>query len=89
MCRCASKTKAQDDNWQGIVITGKVVYMDLEGGFFGIKGDDGNNYNPLNLGPEYHKDGLRVKASISIEKNINTIRMWGKTVRINRIIRLE
>jgi hypothetical protein len=86
---CSQKQQIQEQNWEGIIITGKIIYLDLEGGFYGIKGDDGNNYDPLNLSSEYHKDGIRIKASISFEKNISSIRMWGKIIRINQIMLLE
>jgi hypothetical protein len=86
---CSQKTQIQEQNWEGNVITGTVVYMDLEGGFYGIKGDDGNNYDPLNLSSEYQKNGIRIKASISFEKNVSSIRMWGKIIRINQIILIE
>lgn len=33
--------------------TGTVKYIDLEGGFFGIIGDSGKNYDPINLSEEF------------------------------------
>ena len=86
---CSQKSQIQEQSWEGTIITGSIVYMDLEGGFYGIKGDDGNNYDPLNLSSEYQKHGIRIKASISFEKNVSSIRMWGKIIRINRIMLLE
>ena len=86
---CSQKTQIQEQIWEGTIITGSIVYMDLEGGFYGIKGDDGNNYDPLNLSSEYQKDGIRIKASISFEKNVSSIRMWGKIIHINQIMLLE
>ncbi|MCS7242333.1 MAG: hypothetical protein NZ706_06645, partial [Candidatus Caldatribacterium sp.] len=43
-----------------IQVTGTVVYVPLEGGFFGILGDNGVQYEPVNLPEEFRVDGLRV-----------------------------
>jgi hypothetical protein len=86
---CSQKTQVHEQNWEGTIITGTVIYMDLEGGFYGIKGDDGNKYDPLNLSSEYQKDGIRIKAGISFEKNVSSIRMCGKIIRINQIMLLD
>ena len=86
---CTQKTQVHEQKWEGTVITGRIIYMDIEGGFYGIKGDDGNNYDPVNLSSEYQRDGIRIKASITFEKNVSSIRMWGKIIRINQIMLLE
>ena len=39
-------------------ITGTVVYLNLEGGVYVIRGDGGRTYNPSNLPEKYQKDGL-------------------------------
>ncbi len=41
--------------------TGTVKYFSFEGGFFGIAGDDGINYDPINLDQDYKKDNLKIK----------------------------
>ena len=41
--------------------TGTIQYNDFEGGFFGIVGDDGENYDPINLPTDFGEEGLRVK----------------------------
>ncbi|HAK59117.1 MAG TPA: hypothetical protein DCO77_01870, partial [Nitrospiraceae bacterium] len=40
--------------------TGTIRYISLEGGFYGIAGDDGKKYLPLHLTQEFKADGLRV-----------------------------
>ena len=45
---------------QYIITSGIIKYINLEGGFYGIIGDDGENYDPLNLPDNYRIDGLRI-----------------------------
>jgi hypothetical protein len=69
--------------------TGEVKYIDLEGGFYGIVSDDGENYDPLNLPDEFKQDGLRVRFKARVAKNQNSFHMWGKLVYILEIEKLE
>ncbi len=41
--------------------TGTIVYLNFEGGFYGIIADNGEHYDPINLPSEFKKDGLRVR----------------------------
>ena len=66
-------------------ITGKVVHVNLSGGFWGIEADDGQKYCPVNKIPASHrKEGLRVVADIS-PANTMGIFMWGIPVKIKSI----
>ena len=40
--------------------TGTVVFL-FEGGFYGIRGDDGKNYEPTNHPQGFQTEGLRVR----------------------------
>ena len=62
--------------------TGEIVYNPLEGGFFGIKADDGNNYDPLNLPSEFEVEGLKVEFIGEILHDWYSIHMWGQIIRI-------
>lgn len=46
------------------MLIGKIQKINLEGGFFGIIGDDGQKYDPVNLADEFRKDGLAVKFTV-------------------------
>lgn len=73
-----------------IAATGTVVHVNLEGGFWGIQGDDGKKYDPgSSLPAEYRKEGLRVKFEAEEVKGVFTIRMWGTVVRILKIEKIE
>lgn len=67
------------------VPAGTVVYQDLEGGFYGIAGDDGSNYLPLNLDAQYRVDGLRVAFESEPAGDVATIYMWGTPVNLTYI----
>jgi len=67
--------------------TGTIRYIPLEGGFYGIVGDDGKNYDPVNLKEEFRKDGLRVRFEAKVRKDLVSFHMWGRLVEIIRIER--
>jgi inhibitor of cysteine peptidase len=64
---------------------GTVTYQDLEGGFYGILGDDGKKYDPLNLDAEYQVDGLRVAFGATEVPGVAGIHMWGTPVNLTFI----
>ncbi len=63
-------------------LQGAVVKNDLEGGFFAIDGDDGKTYEPINLPDDFRKNGIRVKATVRIRKDVGSIHMVGDIVEI-------
>ena len=69
-------------------IEGTVTYMDLEGGFYGIVGDDGGKYFPINLDESFREDGLRVRFTVRERNDVMTTTMWGTTVEITAMERL-
>lgn len=68
-----------------ITIKGTIKFIDLEGGFYGIIGDDGKNYLPINLSKEFKIDDARVKFEGKIRNDIFTIYMWGEPIEIIKI----
>ena len=71
----------EDKQW----IPGKIVYVDLEGGFYAIIAYDGSRYNPVNLPEKFQKDGLHIRFSGSPERKAASIQMWGTLYRIREI----
>ncbi|MEZ4829926.1 MAG: hypothetical protein R3C61_27130 [Bacteroidia bacterium] len=66
-------------------ITGKITFVNLSGGFWGILGDDGQNYNPgSSLPTGFHKEGVRIKAKVSPSQAFS-IFMWGTNIDIKQI----
>lgn len=70
----------------GIVAT--VRYIDLEGGFYGVESDAGENYYPINLTDEFKEDGLRIIFKVKPRPEIMTTVMWGQTVEIVEIMKM-
>ena len=70
-------------------VGGRVAHIDLEGGFYGIYGDDGVGYDPDNLPAEFQQDSLRVLFGATILTEQASTRMWGKRVHLTSIERLK
>jgi hypothetical protein len=54
----------------------------IEGGFWGLTGENGQNYDPLNLPDSLKRAGLRVRFWLRMRKDIATTHMWGTPVQI-------
>ena len=66
-------------------INGKVVHVALEGGFWGIKGNNGKEYLPVpSLPEEFRKDGLSITARAE-KVQVMSMNMWGETVKLSEI----
>jgi inhibitor of cysteine peptidase len=70
---------------RAINTTGTIVYLDLEGGFYGIIGDDDNHYDPTNLPTDFEIDGLRVAFSALRRDDLGSFHMWGIIIQIINI----
>lgn len=56
---------------------GRVVYVNLEGGFFGIESDDGHRYDITNMPTEFQKHGMRVIFQGRLKEGNMSTHMWG------------
>jgi len=65
---------------------GTVVFVGLNGGFFGILGDDGKRYEPINLPSDCEVVGLRVWFKARILQW--TMHVWGIPIEIIEIVPL-
>lgn len=61
---------------------GTVIRVDLEGGFWGIRGDDGRKYLPMNLPEVYKKDGQRIRFEGRVRRDVVTTQQWGTVIDI-------
>lgn len=64
---------------------GRVIYVALEGGFYGIETETAGKLFPLNLDTAYRRDGLKIRFTYRIVKNTGTTVMWGTPVEIIQI----
>ena len=69
-------------------IHGTVVYQDLEGGFWGIVGDDRRQYEPVGELPRaIQVENTRIEAEIE-PADVLSARMWGQPVYVRAIKRI-
>ena len=61
--------------------TGTIIFLNFEGGFWGIVGDDGEHYDPVNLN-QFQVNGSRVWFEAEVLHDVVSFHMWGKMVLI-------
>lgn len=66
---------------ESLALDARVVYVPLEGGFYGLVAADGARYEPHGLTPELQRDGLHLRLRVE-PLDRTSIRMWGRPVRI-------
>jgi hypothetical protein len=64
---------------------GTIWYISLSNGFYGILGDDGNEYNPVNFPDEYKVEGQRISFRAVVTEKPQTAPSWGIPVQIQSI----
>lgn len=65
-------------------LTGQIQSSTIEGGFYGIIGDDGRKYQPTNLPRKFKKDGLAIKFDAKIKNAMSTFQ-WGTIVELSNV----
>lgn len=68
-------------------IAGTITKVDMEGGFFGILGQDGKQYEPANLPEDFMADGLPVEVKAVPLRDAVSFRQWGQPIIIDEITR--
>lgn len=86
----ASPTSVQTSVIQGdkVSATGRIDYITIAGGFYGIIADDGMEFFPVNLPSAYKVKDTRVRFEGTLEKNVTSIYQWGQAVNITTITKL-
>jgi hypothetical protein len=70
-------------------IKGKVTFVNLSGGFWGIEAEDGQKFQPVDKLPAgLLKEGTRIQATVKPVQAFG-IQMWGQDVEIKSIIQLK
>ncbi|KPJ61703.1 MAG: hypothetical protein AMJ46_00285 [Latescibacteria bacterium DG_63] len=67
---------------------GTVQFLDIEGGCWRIAGNDGVNYEPINLPEEFKEDGLAVRFKVKYRDDLVSICMVGRIVELLSIRRM-
>jgi len=66
-------------------IFGTVLFLSMEGGFYGIVSDTGQKYDPINLPKKFEIDGLKVEFWPEPFDGFTSFHMWGELVEIEKI----
>jgi hypothetical protein len=73
-----------------INVNGTVRFIDLEGGFWTVRGDDGLTYDPVGgLPKDFQQEGLRVHLVARPRPDLMSTHMAGRLVEIVSLRRLS
>ncbi len=62
-------------------IKGTVVYVDINGGFWGIETNSGDQFLPVNMPEQLKTEGAKVTLEVN-EIDLMNMYMWGRTVEV-------
>ena len=63
-------------------IKGKIVYQNLGMGFWGIVGNDGREWLPINMPEQLKTSGAEVQVVAKKVEEDMSMHMWGEAIRI-------
>lgn len=85
-----SSLRIQDLGGSLDVTAGTVTYINLpEGLLYAILGEDGSKLEPVNLAPEFQKDGLRIRFKATAVTDRVSVYMWGELVELSDVQVIE
>ena len=68
-----------------MIVKGKVEYVDLSGGFWGLIDQNGQQWRPVHMPAALQHQGLEVQLSCKQSKETISIFMWGTNHRNKRL----
>ena len=72
-----------------VCVNGTVQHVELEGGFWAIRGDDNVTYDPVGGVPEaFRQEGLRVRLDAKRRNDMGSVHMAGPIVEIISLTKL-
>ena len=60
---------------------GTVRRLDADGGFWGVRADDGRRYRVMDLPPVYQKDGTRIRFAGRVQESVD-LAPWGTVLEL-------
>jgi len=70
---------------QQLAVKGTLRYTGIEGGFYQLFADNGPDYDPLNLPPQFQREGLRVEVVAQLRPDVSSWHAAGPLVTILRL----
>lgn len=71
---------------KSLTFQGEVVFIEIEGGFYGIADQNGQKYLPSNLPDILKQNGLKVRGTAQLKSGKLGFKQWGKMIDIIEII---
>ena len=71
---------------KSLAFQGEVVFVEIEGGFYGIIDQNGQKYLPSNLPDVLKQNGLKVRGIAQLKTGKIGFKQWGKMIDIIEII---
>ncbi len=68
-----------------VLVEGTVEFVDVEGGCWRIRANDGTSYEPMDLPREFAEDGIRVWVVFSFPKDLGSICQVGRLAEVEDI----
>lgn len=65
-----------------VEFVGEVIYVPVEGGFYGIITRNGRKLNPMNLHESLKREGIVLEGVYRVRDDVVGIRQWGTTVEL-------
>lgn len=65
-----------------VEFAGKVIYVPVEGGFYGIITSNGRRLDPLNLHESLKREGIALEGVYRVREDVAGIRQWGTIVEL-------
>ena len=63
---------------------GTVRRLDEDGGFWGVRADDGRRYRVTDLPPVYQKDGTRIRFAGRVQEGVD-LAPWGTVLELTEV----
>jgi hypothetical protein len=75
----------ESDNHEAGFVSGTVIRGGVEGPAFGIRTDDGKNFDPMNLPDEFKTYGKRILFKFIVRDYMTSVHMRGTIIEIKFI----
>lgn len=78
----AAQPVQQKEEAAMIIVTGTVVFKELEGGFYGLDSDDGKKYMPHGMDKSLLKNGMKVRVKGHIMTDMMSFQQYGEMLKV-------
>lgn len=72
-----------------ISVSGRIEYKSFEGGFYAFVADDGRQFTPTGLAPEYRQHGLPITLKGVPMPDVITTTQFGVVFKVESVVKVE